>query len=304
MNKKFNSVKFDKEVDSFYQLLLASGLLNSASLGLSESLNKDVIQSIINDISGSVNVQLELINETGRLDENIYTVNTRNGNLNIRIGYLLDVIDQYYHKSKYAISFPSFRDLLPSGFSLIDKIESALYCSTKTILNIVPNDCIPKSANYFGFDQLYYQVFGTQRIDIFDSVVESPIPLCDSVKFSLDNKFKILETELRPGDMLFVPKGYIVKSNSSLTEYAELIVNLYRPTNLKIAVDQVRSAGERINTMRECFWNLDLKGISNKESLFYEIKRDLITNIKQGSFKTYNQKQAPVKSFVSSILLD
>jgi hypothetical protein len=88
----------------------------------------------------------------------------------------------------------------------IRDLEITLTLPAQANAYITPPGSRGLAVHYDTHDVFVLQVYGTKRWQIFDPVIESPLPSQHSIQG--ETTMPVLEADLAPGDMLYIPRGW------------------------------------------------------------------------------------------------
>jgi lysine-specific demethylase/histidyl-hydroxylase NO66 len=88
----------------------------------------------------------------------------------------------------------------------IRDLEVALTLPAQANAYITPPGSRGLAVHYDTHDVFVLQVSGSKKWQIFDPVIESPLPSQHSIEGEITTP--VLETDLEPGDMLYIPRGW------------------------------------------------------------------------------------------------
>lgn len=143
---------------------------------------------------------------------------------------LADLRDAYDRGKSVVIM--SMQHRWPAVATLCRGLEAELHCPVHANLYITPAGSQGFAAHYDPHEVFALQLDGVKHWRLYDHV--EPFPTADTVRMPESSLGKPLEVCLRPGDLLYIPRGHVhdayTKSHSSL--HLTVGINVYRWADL------------------------------------------------------------------------
>lgn len=176
-----------------------------------------------------------------------------------------------------------------SVFKCVKDIEDALSVKVQANLYLTPPSSQGFPAHYDTHDVFILQTVGKKIWRVYSNPVELP---------SQDNKYNeklhsnidlLYEVELKQGDFLYIPRGFVHEAKTSVTTSGHLTIGLYMLTYLECAFKTLKEKSEELGLNESVNRAYLLNSITNKEIQFQIQASDIKKN-----FNEFLNKRVPV----------
>lgn len=210
-----------------------------------------VLELLVNASSlTSYNVIVE--DGKGELNTDLYMQHkAQTPTIYLKQGIRTEAILQLLAEGSVNIAFKS----LGGRFATLDKLErtvaSELDCTCESVLYLSPSIGVASFPRYDSSDIFVLPITGTRKWSVYQGPVTLPLSTQAHVNFQLNELALVSEDIVQPGDMLYIPRGFVYEHAPQNELSAFIILRTTYMLQLRWILDMLKEIGITTNYLRK-----------------------------------------------------
>lgn len=151
----------------------------------------------------------------------------------------------------YSVLINRLHTLWPSIIDLCLGLEKQLKYPIGVNLYLTPGNAQCFQAHFDTHDVIILQIHGSKTWRLFPSPADLPLDGDGLGKYNDYDGMCLANLELRPGDLLYIPRGIVHEARSSTTSSVHLTVGVHVYRNLDVLSRALERAAKNIRYLRE-----------------------------------------------------
>lgn len=214
------------------------------------------------------------------------------GNLESRIGIRHERVADLFYRSGATIIL----DNLARGVSAVRDLSANLTrefnCQVSESLSIVP-PAVHRAAAVETHDIFVCQLKGRKTWRIYEGPVRLPLGPQKVKNVSTDDLSPLLVVELREGDSLYIPRGFVHETDASAVISAHMTIAVFFTTYAKLIIDLVRVAGQNDFVFRKDFYADRLRSTASVNEVIDHLADHFSSNLTLSAMEEEFSKNKP-----------
>jgi lysine-specific demethylase/histidyl-hydroxylase NO66 len=230
-----------------------------------------------------------------------YLTIRKSGNLHCRTGIGHERVLNLFHQSGATIILDNIGRATASVKELSGSLSKEFNCQIGVDIHVTPGSAQSLAA-MDTHDVFILQIKGRKTWHVCENPIYLPLGPQKSRNISTDKLEQICEAELQEGDTLYIPRGFIHKTDASAGPSAHLAVGVYFTTYLRLILDFIKRAGQNDFVFRKDFFADTLRSTDPAPEAIQHIRDYFQANFTAEALEKEFAKYKPDDRTLQSIL--
>lgn len=252
-----------------------------------ELINLNKIDKILRLSQNLCSINVEVLHAEKPIDTTLYTSTQFVQNIAMKLKTDLSKVFKLFEKEKCSIVIDNFSNLSPPLDIFQKTLDQQIGCRASFKICISPANASSFPAAYSTTDIFFLQLHGKSKYVIYEGPTYLPLNMQKNLPFELSQCNCVLEATASPGDIVYIPRGFVFHLLHSNDVSVELKISCAVSTWMKFIADSLREISLTNDLSREGYTVEKMRKNGDPEKKFNMLKKEFLNSLTMEKIKSW-----------------